>query len=38
MVHMILDTATNVNSVGGMFGSALAVATLEGHTEVERIL
>ncbi|CAG8892264.1 unnamed protein product [Penicillium egyptiacum] len=38
MVCTILDAGGDVNSTGGMFGSALAGAALEGHTEIVRIL
>ncbi|KAJ5503731.1 hypothetical protein N7463_006605 [Penicillium fimorum] len=38
IVRTILDAGADVDVVGGMFGSALAGASIEGHIEVVRIL
>lgn len=38
IVQALLETGADVNSVGGMYGSALSGATLGGHEDIVRVL
>lgn len=38
LVRELLEAGADVNSVGGMYGSALSGATFEGHEDVVRVL